>query len=64
MRCYERQGCPQSSGLRAAFPNLPAAFVERIVDSMSHFGLFRSDGTAKPGWGEFEKQVAGYYQRN
>ena len=31
---------------------------------MSHFGLFRSDGTAKPGWGEFEKQVAGYYQRN
>jgi len=49
---------------RALFADLPATFVEKIIDSMSHFGLFRSDGSAKPGWYEFKKQVAGYYQRN
>ena len=49
---------------RALFADLPAPFVDRIIDSMSHFGLFRSDGSAKPGWDVFQKQVAAYYQRN
>jgi len=61
---YDHDPSITGPAYRAAFPDYPAAFVDKIIDSMSHFGLFRTDGTPKPGWGEFRKQVAAYYERH
>ena len=61
---YDHDQSITGPAYRAAFPDLPASFVDKIVDSMSHFGLFRTDGTPKPGWAEFRKQVAAYYRRH
>jgi hypothetical protein len=59
---YDHDTAITGPAYRAVFRDLPAKAVDKIVDSMSHFGLFRSDGSAKPGWEEFRKQVADYYR--
>lgn len=58
---YDHDTAITGPAYRAIFPDLPPQFVEKIIDSMSHFGMFRSDGSAKPAWNEFRKQVAAYY---
>ncbi|NQT17448.1 MAG: hypothetical protein HQ582_32130 [Planctomycetes bacterium] len=60
---YDHDTAVTGPAYRAVFPDLPPRFVDRIVDSMSHFGLFRVDGTAKPGWAELRKRVAEYYEQ-
>jgi hypothetical protein len=60
---YDHDTAITGPAYRAVFPNLPSSAVEKIIDSMSHFGLFRSNGAAKPGWNEFREQVVRYYQR-
>jgi len=60
---YDHDQSITGPAYRAAFPDYPAAFVDKIVDSMSHFGVFRHDGTPKPGWNELKEQVATYYRR-
>lgn len=60
---YDHDTAVTGPAYRALFADLPPQFVDRIIDSMSHFGLFRCDGTAKPGWAEFRKQVVAYYKR-
>jgi len=48
---------------RAMFPDYPESFVKKMVESNGRFGVFRHDGTPKPGWYELKKQAAKYYQR-
>ena len=50
-------------GYRAAFPRLTEGELDRIVDSMCHFGLRRADGTPKPGWHAFIREANVYYSR-
>jgi hypothetical protein len=47
---------------RALFPDLAKAGADRIADSMSHFGLLRSDGTRKPGWDAYHDAARAYYK--
>lgn len=60
---YDHDTSITGPAYRAAFPDLPPRFVDKITDSMSHFGVFRSDGTAKPAWDGLRRQIAAYYQR-
>jgi len=55
---YDHDTSITGPAYRALYPNLPAPSVGEIVDSMSHFGMFRSEGTARPGWAEFKRGVA------
>jgi hypothetical protein len=59
---YDHDTAITGPAYRALFSDLPPQSVERIIDSMSHFGLFRSDGTAKPGWLVFQDEVKAYYK--
>jgi hypothetical protein len=58
---YDHDTVVTGPAYRAMFPDFPTAFVDRIIDSMSHFGLFRNDGTENPGWAESRRQAAEYY---
>lgn len=60
---YDHDMAITGPAYRAAFPDLPADAVDKIIDSMSHCGMIRSDGQPKPGWTVFREQVANYYQR-
>ena len=59
---YDHNTAITGPAYRAVFSDLPSRSVEQIIDSMSHFGLFRSDGTAKPGWTTYRSEVMAYYR--
>ena len=60
---YDHDPSVVGPAFKAQFSHYPEAFVDRIIDSMCHSGLFRNDGTPKPGWEELKRQVSSYYQR-
>lgn len=49
---------------KARFPDLPPAYVEKMLQSNGRSGLFRHDLTPKPAWGELREQISGYKARH
>ncbi len=59
---YDHDQAITGPAYRAMFPHLPPKYVAKLIDSMSRGGLFRTDGTAKPGWAALKESVAEYYR--